>query len=193
MKVTILGSGNMARAIATRMLAGGNSVTLLDRDPGKAQALAKELSTQAKQGAKVQAAGLGSPLAGPVVVSALYYPVAREVVGSYGDQLAGKILVDTSNPINETYDDLVTPPGTSAAGRSTCLSRAITRRPKPPSPGSSKQAASVFSMPERCGGRAEIAPPLEFYEQGTWGPPAADRLLAQSGQYWRLGCSHNPQ
>jgi predicted dinucleotide-binding enzyme len=79
MKVTLLGSGNMARAIATRMLAGGNSVTLLDRDPGKAQALAQELGTQAKQGVKVQAAGLGSPLAGSVVVSALYYAGGQRV------------------------------------------------------------------------------------------------------------------
>ncbi len=38
------------------------------------------------------------------------------------------------------------------------------------------------------GWRAEIAPPLEFYEQGTWGPPAAERLLAESGRHWRLGC-----
>ncbi len=37
-------------------------------------------------------------------------------------------------------------------------------------------------------GRRESAPPLEFYEEGTWGPPAADRLLAQSGRHWRLGC-----
>ena len=36
--------------------------------------------------------------------------------------------------------------------------------------------------------QAETAPPLEFYEQGTWGPPGADRLLAQSGRHWRLGC-----
>jgi glucose-6-phosphate 1-dehydrogenase len=36
--------------------------------------------------------------------------------------------------------------------------------------------------------RTEIAPPLEFYEKGTWGPPAADRLLRQSGRHWRLGC-----
>jgi 8-hydroxy-5-deazaflavin:NADPH oxidoreductase len=115
MKVTIFGSGNMARAIATRMLAGGNSVTILDRDPGKARTLAQELGAQAKQGATAQAASLGNPVADPVVVSALYYPVAREVIGTYKGQLTGKILVDISNPINETYDDLVTPPGSSAA------------------------------------------------------------------------------
>ena len=115
MKVTIFGSGNMARAIATRLLAGGNSVTLLDRDPAKAAALARELGKHAKQGATVQAAPLGSPLADPIVVSALFYQVALDVVGSYKDQLAGKILVDISNPVNQTYDDLATPPGTSAA------------------------------------------------------------------------------
>jgi 8-hydroxy-5-deazaflavin:NADPH oxidoreductase len=115
MKVTILGSGNMARAIATRMLAGGNSVTLLDRDPGKAAALARELGSQARQGATIQAASLGSPLADLTVVSALFYQVAREVVGAYKDQLAGKILVDISNPVNQTYDDLAVSPGTSAA------------------------------------------------------------------------------
>ncbi|OQA44530.1 MAG: Glucose-6-phosphate 1-dehydrogenase [Chloroflexi bacterium ADurb.Bin325] len=38
------------------------------------------------------------------------------------------------------------------------------------------------------GWQAQTAPPLEFYEQGTWGPPSADRLLTQSGRHWRLGC-----
>jgi 8-hydroxy-5-deazaflavin:NADPH oxidoreductase len=115
MKVTILGAGNMGRAIATRMLAGGNRVTLLDRELDQAQALAQELDAQAQGSATVQAAALGSPLADPVVISALFYQVAREVISSYKDQLAGKILVDISNPINETNDDLVTPPGSSAA------------------------------------------------------------------------------
>jgi glucose-6-phosphate 1-dehydrogenase len=38
------------------------------------------------------------------------------------------------------------------------------------------------------GWRVETAPPLEFYEEGTWGPPGADRLLAGSGRRWRLSC-----
>ncbi len=115
MNVTILGAGNMAKAIATRMLAGANNVTLLDRDPAKAEALAQQLRQRAKQSAKVETAPLGSPLQDPVVVVALFYPVAREVVSSYKDQLTGKILVDISNPLNATYDELATPPGSSAA------------------------------------------------------------------------------
>lgn len=50
-----------------------------------------------------------------MVVSALFYLVALDVVGSYKDQLAGKILVDISNPLNQTSDDLGIPPTTSAA------------------------------------------------------------------------------
>lgn len=115
MNVTILGAGNMARGIGARMLAGGNSVTLLDRDPGKAQALAEELMSQATGGAKASGGDLGSPISDPVVVSALYYQVARDVVAAHRDQLAGKILIDISNPVNETFDDLATPAGTSAA------------------------------------------------------------------------------
>ena len=33
------------------------------------------------------------------------------------------------------------------------------------------------------------APPLAFYEPGTWGPVEAGRLLAQGGRVWRQRCS----
>ncbi len=46
------------------------------------------------------------------------------------------------------------------------------------------QAAAAMAQ----GWRIETAPPLEFYEQGTWGPPGAEHLLAQNGRHWRLGC-----
>jgi len=35
MNITIIGTGNMARGIGTRLVAGGNSVTLLSRNPEK--------------------------------------------------------------------------------------------------------------------------------------------------------------
>lgn len=115
MNVTILGSGNMARAIATRILAGGHPVTLLARDQDKAHTLAQELITGAPRGAKVQTGGLGSALQDAVIINTIWYAAAREVIASYAPQLRGKILVDITNPLNQTYDDLATPPGTSAA------------------------------------------------------------------------------
>jgi hypothetical protein len=35
MNVTIIGAGNMARGIGMRMLAGGNNVTIVGRNPEK--------------------------------------------------------------------------------------------------------------------------------------------------------------
>jgi len=41
MDITIIGTGNMARGIATRAVLGGHGVTLLGTDEQKAKALAK--------------------------------------------------------------------------------------------------------------------------------------------------------
>src|SRR4051812_14009837 len=58
MDVTIIGTGNMARGIATRVLAGGHSVTLLGTAAAKAEALAAELDGD------VHAGQTGDPLSG---------------------------------------------------------------------------------------------------------------------------------
>jgi predicted dinucleotide-binding enzyme len=39
MDVTIIGTGNMARGIGTRLLAGGHDVTVLGKEPGEAEAV----------------------------------------------------------------------------------------------------------------------------------------------------------
>jgi glucose-6-phosphate 1-dehydrogenase len=35
------------------------------------------------------------------------------------------------------------------------------------------------------------APPLVFYQQGSWGPVEADEFLAQDGHAWILGCEED--
>jgi NADPH-dependent F420 reductase len=110
MKVTIIGAGNMGRAIATRAIAGGHEVEIVDRDPTDARNLADELSGSAT------ALEPGAPFGGEVVVFAVYYPGIKEAVRQYAEQLAGKVVVDITNPVNtETWDSLATPPGTSSA------------------------------------------------------------------------------
>ena len=110
MKVTIIGAGNMGRAIGTRAIAGGHEVEILDRDATEAQKLAEELGPSA--------AGVDpeADFGGEVVVLALYSPGNKDAAGQYADKLAGKVVVDISNPVNtETWDGLATPLGTSAA------------------------------------------------------------------------------
>ena len=109
MEISIIGTGNMARAIGTRALDAGHDVTFYGTTRDTAQELAGELSGSAKAGA------VGEPLEGDVVVLALWYPVTREVAERYGDALDGKVVVDISNPVNtETFERIVPEAGSGA-------------------------------------------------------------------------------
>jgi 8-hydroxy-5-deazaflavin:NADPH oxidoreductase len=109
MEITIIGTGNMARAIATRALAGGHTVTLLGTTLDKAQALAANLSGPARAGA------VGDPLSDDVVVLAVWYQAVDDILSRYGDALDGKVVVDITNPVDpETYAPLTVEAGSVA-------------------------------------------------------------------------------
>ena len=109
MRVTIIGTGNMGRAIATRLLAGGHEVTIFGHEAGKSEEVARELGGAG-------AGTVGDPLEGDVVVLAVPYEAAAPLVREYGEDLAGKVVVDITNPVDwQTFDGLVTPPDSSAA------------------------------------------------------------------------------
>jgi NADPH-dependent F420 reductase len=115
MNITIIGPGNMGRAIATRALAGGHSVTFVGRTLESAQKAADEVKTLAQQGAEVSATTLENVEPGDVVVLALWYGTNIEVAKKLADKLQGKTVVDIANPLNSTYDGLVTAPDSSSA------------------------------------------------------------------------------
>ncbi|WP_369134558.1 NADPH-dependent F420 reductase [Modestobacter sp. I12A-02662] len=90
--VSIIGTGNMGPAIAGVVTKGGNTVELLGR--GDAD----------------------TPVTGEVVVLAVPHPAVADVIAQRGDQLAGKVVVDLTNPLDfETFDSLVVPADGSAA------------------------------------------------------------------------------
>jgi NADPH-dependent F420 reductase len=115
MQVTVIGAGNMGRGIGHRLVSGGHDVTIVDRDPEEAGRLAEELRAAAQGGATVEAEGPGAELRGEVVVLAVSYPGSLELARELGDRLARKVVVEISNPLNQTFDGLATAPGTSAA------------------------------------------------------------------------------
>jgi 8-hydroxy-5-deazaflavin:NADPH oxidoreductase len=91
--VTIFGDGNMGSAIAGVVTAGGATVDHI---------------TTADQGK--------GTVTGELVILAVPYPALDSIVNSYGDQLAGRIVVDITNPLNfETFDSLTVPADSSAA------------------------------------------------------------------------------
>ncbi|MDN4475841.1 NADPH-dependent F420 reductase [Demequina sp. SYSU T00192] len=90
---TIIGTGNMANAIGGVLADGGSSVTYV-----------------AKHQVGV------APVDGDVVVLAVPFPAVDSILDAYADALAGKVVVDITNPLNfETFDSLVVPAGSSAA------------------------------------------------------------------------------
>ena len=105
--ISIIGSGNMASAIGTRAAKHGHTVELMSRDAAKAQALADQIGHGATVGT------FGARPAGDIVVVAVLYAGAVDAVAHYGDALAGKILVDITNPFNADASGLVTTPGNS--------------------------------------------------------------------------------
>jgi hypothetical protein len=90
--VTILGTGNMGQAIAGLVTKGGNTVELLgETDADK-------------------------PVTGDLVVLAVPYAAVADIVETRGESLAGRIVVDITNPVNfETFDSLVVAADGSAA------------------------------------------------------------------------------
>src|SRR3954454_17967759 len=89
--LSILGTGNMGQAIAGVAGKGGHTVQLLG------------------------SGDTDTPVAGDVVVLAVYYPSVAEVLAQRGEQLAGKVVVDITNPLDfETFDSLVVSADASA-------------------------------------------------------------------------------
>jgi predicted dinucleotide-binding enzyme len=107
--ISIIGSGNMAATIGTRAAKHGHTVEIMSRDPAKARALADQIGNGTTVGT------FGATPAGDIVFVAVLYAGAVEVVTHYGDALAGKILIDITNPFNTDASGLVTTEGNSVS------------------------------------------------------------------------------
>jgi predicted dinucleotide-binding enzyme len=107
--ISIIGSGNMASAIGGLAVKGGNAVEVIGRDQAKAATLASTLGNGATAGT------WGAVPAGEIVILAVLFDSAVPIVSEYGDALAGKIIVDITNPFNPTVTGLAIPADTSIA------------------------------------------------------------------------------
>jgi predicted dinucleotide-binding enzyme len=89
--ISIIGSGNMGQAIASVATRGGHTVEVFDTSDA------------------------GTPVTGDVVVLAVPYPAVASVLAERGNSLAGKVVVDITNPLDfETFDSLTVPAESSA-------------------------------------------------------------------------------
>lgn len=90
--VTIIGTGNMGQAISSVVTRGGHTVELIGENDA------------AKQ------------VTGEIVVLAVPFPAISDVLTARGASLAGKVVVDITNPLDfQTFDSLTVPADSSAA------------------------------------------------------------------------------
>jgi NADPH-dependent F420 reductase len=90
--ISIIGTGNMGQAISGIVTKGGNTVEVFNQSDAD------------------------KPVTGDIVVLAVPYPAVSDVLAKRADQLADKIVVDITNPLNfETFDSLTVPADGSAA------------------------------------------------------------------------------
>lgn len=109
MAVAIIGTGNMGSGIARLLAAKGEKVAIGSREPAKAAKLAEEIGSGAEGGGVAAVAKLAD-----VVVLAVPYGQAGDAIREAGG-LAGKVVIDISNPITEDYKALTVGHTTSAA------------------------------------------------------------------------------
>jgi hypothetical protein len=108
MNIAIIGAGNVGKALATSALRAGHTVTVSSSSGDSAATVARE--TGAKAAASNREAVEGAEL----VVIAVPYMAIVDLLDEVGPQLAGKIVVDATNPLKPDYSGLAVE-GTSAA------------------------------------------------------------------------------
>ena len=115
MTLTIIGTGPLARAIGCRMIDANIKVAFVDDDFFRSCSLAAELGRRTRKMSTVEPRTFAQAILGEIIVLTGPYECVPYILETYGDRLAGKIVVDTTNPLNATNDDFVTPPGSSGA------------------------------------------------------------------------------
>jgi NADPH-dependent F420 reductase len=111
MKIAIIGTGNVGKALGTSFTRAGHDVTYAAQDATKTQRVATELGGRAAASASVAAAGAD------VVVLAVPYTAAANVAREISGQTSGKVVIDVTNPLKADYSGLSTEGGPSGAER----------------------------------------------------------------------------
>ena len=108
MSIAILGAGNMAKGLAALFAKAGYKVVIGARDVAKAQSLAAATGHGARADAIAAAAQSAE-----VIILAVPFDAAAATLAAAGD-LAGKTIVDITNPLTPDYMGLTIGHTTSA-------------------------------------------------------------------------------
>jgi len=94
LKIGIIGTGRIGGALARHWVNAGHEVLMSSRHPEELEPLAKELGPRARVGTPAEAAAFGT-----VVLVSVPYGAMPQLGTDLAAQLAGKVIIDTSNPV----------------------------------------------------------------------------------------------
>jgi 8-hydroxy-5-deazaflavin:NADPH oxidoreductase len=92
--VAIIGTGNIGSTLAANFAAGGQDFLLADRDQDRARKIAADLDGHAGAVSIDEAVERAD-----VLMFALWMDAFEQLIARYGARLAGKVIVDPSNPV----------------------------------------------------------------------------------------------
>jgi predicted dinucleotide-binding enzyme len=92
--VAIIGAGNLGGRVAAAFAAGGQDFLLAARDLETARKLASGLDGHAEVVSIDEAVERAD-----VLVLAVWFDAFKQLIAQYGERLAGKVIVDPSNPV----------------------------------------------------------------------------------------------
>jgi NADPH-dependent F420 reductase len=159
MRIAIIGAGNVGAALSRAAVRAGHEVTVSAASPDKAAAVAAEAGASAGGSNRSAVEGV------EVVVLAVPGSAAPAVAEELAPAVAGKVVVDVTNPLNATFTDLEIT-GTSAA-------EAVQRR----LPGASLVKAFNTIFAGRYESPAEQGVPLDAFYAGD--DTAAKAVVAE--------------
>lgn len=94
LRIGIIGTGNIGGALARHWVAAGHEVLISSRHPEELAPLSEELGPRARAGTVAEAAEFGD-----VILVSVPYAAVPEIGQAHADALRGKIVLDTSNPV----------------------------------------------------------------------------------------------
>jgi 8-hydroxy-5-deazaflavin:NADPH oxidoreductase len=115
--IAILGAtGNMGSAIAKSLAKSGHRILLMSANEAKLNALSESIKNICPN-ADIDSIDCAYEASweADIIIAAVPYTAEKEVADKIKEVATGKIVISIANPLNQTYDGLITAPGTSAA------------------------------------------------------------------------------
>ena len=115
--IAVIGaSGNMGSAISKSLSKGNNRLLLFANEKEKVDALVQDIkSSNSAADVETLECPTDASWEADVIILAIPYQAEKEIATKIKEVANQKIVISIANPLNETYNGLVTAPDTSAA------------------------------------------------------------------------------